>query len=39
MDQIDKIERLEIKLKYDVKDKDQICCLPMKKLFHHKYLT
>ena len=30
-DQIDTIERLETKLKYDVNDKDQICSLP--KLF------
>ena len=28
MDQIDIIERLEIKLKYGVKVRDQICILP-----------
>ena len=27
-DQIDTIERLEAKLKYGVKDRDQICSLP-----------
>ena len=30
-DQIDKNKMLEAKLKYDVKDRDQICSLPKKK--------
>ena len=29
-DQIDTIERLGIKLKYDIKDKNQLCNLPLK---------
>ena len=29
MDQIDTIKKLEIKLKYSVKDRDQICTLPI----------
>ena len=33
MDEIDIVERLEIKLKYDVNDGDQICSLPNKKLW------
>ena len=28
MDQVDTIEKLRTKLKYDVKDRDQICSLP-----------
>ena len=33
MDEIDIVERLEIKLKYDVNDRDQIYSLPNKKLW------
>ena len=37
MDQIDTIEKLETKLKYCVKDEDQICSLLKKKKKNHFY--
>ena len=39
MDQIDTIEKLETKLKYCIKDKDQICSLLKKKTFCPKTIA
>ena len=36
-DQISKIEKLWIKLKYDVRDKDQIYSLPQQKFKNHLF--